>query len=97
MAQFPIVKKNDRPVATAGHRPLPDFYMEDFSVMGFRVNDCDHAARILNRHAFALKRSNGSIEVDIKDASRMHAAMQLLNEHGLGCELADIAEGIYQG
>lgn len=97
MAPYPIVNRNDRPLATAGHRQLPDFYMEDFSVIGFRVNDCDHAVRVLDQHAFALRRSNGSITVEINRASQMHEAMKLLNDNGLQCELADVAEGIYQG
>lgn len=97
MAYFPIVQKNDRPVATTGNRQLPDFYMEDFSVIGLRVDDCDHAVRILDQYRFDLKRANGSIEVYVDQASRMHEVMQLLENNGLGCELADVAEGIYQG
>jgi hypothetical protein len=97
MAYYPIVQKNDRPVATSGHRLLPIFYMEDFSVVGFRVNDCDHATRVLDRHAFSLKRAGGCIEVDIARSSQMLDVMQLLNGNGLECEIADIAEGIYQG
>lgn len=97
MAYYPIVQKNDRPVATPGHRLLPTFYMEDFSVLGFRVNDCGRAIRVLDRHAFSLKRAGGSIEVDIAGASQMHDVMQLLNGDGLECEIADIAEGMYQG
>jgi hypothetical protein len=97
VAYYPIVQKNDRPVATLGHRLLPTFYMEDFSVLGFRVNDCGHAIRILDRHAFPLKRAGGSIEVEITRASQMHDLVQLLNGSGVECEIADIAEGIYQG
>ena len=97
MAYYPIVQKNDRPVATPGHRLLPTFYMEDFSVLGFRVNDCGRAIRVLDRHAFSLKRAGGSIEVDIARASQMHDVLQLLNGNGLECEIADIAEGMYQG
>ncbi len=97
MAYYPIVQKNDRPVATSGHRQLPAFYMEDFSVIGFRVNDCGHAIRVLDRHSFSLKRAGGSIEVDIAEVSQMHDVMQLLNGDGLECEIADIAEGMYQG
>ena len=97
MAYYPVVQKNDRPVATSGHRLLPTFYMQGFSVIGFRVNDCDHAIRALDRHAFSLKRAGGSIEIDIAGASQMHDVMQLLNGNGLACEIADIAEGMYQG
>ena len=97
MAYYPIVQKNDRPVATSGHRLLPTFYMQDFSVIGFRVNDCDHAIRLLDRHAYSLKRAGRDIEIDIAGASQMHAVMKLLNGNGLECEIADIAEGMYQG
>ena len=97
MAHYPIVQNNDQPVATSGHRLLPTFYMEDFSVLGFRVNDRGHAIRVLNRHAFSLKRAGGSIEVAIAGASQMHDVMRLLNGDGLVCEIADIAEGMYQG
>ncbi|MDX2452462.1 hypothetical protein [Desulfosarcina sp.] len=97
MAYYPIIQKNERQVATSGHRLLPIFYMEDFSVLGFRVNDCGHAIRVLDRHAFVLKRANGSIEVNIDRASQIREVMQLLNGSGLECEIADIAEGMYQG
>ena len=100
MAYYPIVQKNDRPVATSGHRLLPTFYMQGFSVIGFRVNDCDHAIRFLDQSAFVLKRANGSIKVNINSASQIREVMQLLNSYGLECEIADIAdiaEGMYQG
>ncbi|WP_372679559.1 hypothetical protein [Desulfosarcina sp.] len=97
MAYYPIVQNVDRPVAPSGHRPLPPFYMEDFSVLGFRVNDCDHAIRVLDQYAFILKRANGSIEVNIECASQVREVMQLLIGSGLKCEIADVAEGMYQG
>jgi hypothetical protein len=97
MAYYPIVQKNSRPVSTAGHRLLPTFYMEDFSVIGFRVNDCDQAIRLLGQLPFALKHAGGSIEVGIESASQMHEVMLLLNGNGLECEIADIAEEMYQG
>ena len=97
MAYYPIVQKNDRPIATAGHRLLPTFYMEDFSVLGLRVKDCSQAVRMLDRHAFSLKRADGNMMVKIETVSRMHEVMRLLNADGLECEIADIAEGMYQG
>ena len=71
MAHYPIVEKKDRPAALAGIRQLPAFYMEDFSVLGFRVNDCDRAVRILDRHAFTLTRTEGSVEVEVQPAARL--------------------------
>jgi hypothetical protein len=97
MAYYPIVRKTDRPEPITGQRPLPTFYMEDFSVVGFRVNDCDHAIRVLDRHAYSLKRAGGNTEVAIQRVSQLHDVVQLLNGNGLQCEIADIAEGMYQG
>lgn len=97
MAYFPIIQKNDRHVATAGHRQLPAFYMEDFSVLGFRVNDRHQAARVLDRHAYGLKRTDNCIEIEINELARVNDVLQLLNKNGLACEIADVAVGIYQG
>lgn len=97
MIYYPIVQKNDRPMATPGQLQLPDFYMEDFSILGFRVNDCDQAIRLLGQHDFSLKWTDGSIEVAIERVSRVHDVMQLLNDSGLECEIADVADGMYQG
>ena len=97
MAYFPIVRKKHQHGQPLNHRALPTFYMEDFSVLGFQVNDCDQAMQILDRHAFTVRQMEGSREVDIETASRMQAVMQLLKDNGLECEIADIAEGMYQG
>jgi len=97
VAYYPIVRKMDRPGPTTGRRPLPIFYMEDFSVIGFRVNDCDRAIRVLDRHAYSVKQAAGNIEVGIQRVSQVHDVMHLLNGNGLECEIADIAEGMYQG
>jgi hypothetical protein len=97
MAYYPIVRKTDRPEPITGERLLPTFYMEDFSVVGLRVNDCDHAIRVLGRHAYSLKQAGGGTGVDIQRVSQVHDVMQLLNGNGLECEIADIAEGMYQG
>jgi hypothetical protein len=97
MAHYPIVGKHDRPVALDGLRQLPAFYMEDFSVLGFRVNNCDRAVRILDQHAFTLKRTAKTVEVNVQPAARIQEVMQLLNDNGLECEIADVAEGMYQG
>ena len=97
MAYFPIVRRKHQNTEPLNHRPLPTFYMEDFSVIGFQVNDCDQAMQILDQHAFTVRRMDGSREVDIETAARMQAVMQVLKDNGLECEITDIAEGMYQG
>jgi hypothetical protein len=97
MAYFPIVPKTDRTTERLIRRQLPAFYMEDYSVLGLRVNDCGRAVRIMERHAFSIRRVAGGVDVDIAGASRMHELIQLLEGNGLDCEIADIAVEIYQG
>lgn len=97
MAYFPIVHKKDTMAAGALSGRLPTFYMEDFSVLGLRVNDCEQAIRILDRHSFTVRQMRGNTAVDIDTAVQMQAVVQLLADNGLDCEIGDLVDGIYQG
>ena len=97
MAYFPILQKNSTFLFGTHHRQMPKFYMEDFSILGFQVSDCDRAIRILDQHHIPLKRAQDAIEVGIEDPSHMHEIMQLFKDGGLECEIADVAQGMYQG
>jgi hypothetical protein len=97
MTYYPIVSRNQRQMEAVNHRPLPDFYMEDFSILGLQVSDCRQAAQILDAHSFLLKNSDGSMAVNIEPATRIGDIVQLLKERGVACEIADVAEGMYQG
>jgi hypothetical protein len=97
MAYFPIVQKHGRIPVTTLYRKLPEFYMEDFSILGFKVSDCDIAIRILDNHQYPLKQEEEGIEVELNGPSHMHDVLQLLRGNGLECEIADVAEEMYQG
>ena len=97
MAYYPIVRHNDFSAQTSVSRRLPTFYMEDFSVLGLRVNDCDHAVRVLDRHAFMVRHGSGATEVSLDTAAQIQAVVQLLEDNGLKCEISDLAESMYQG
>ena len=97
MTYVPIVHTKGSLAAGSLSGRLPTFYMEDFSVLGLRVNDCDQAMRILDRHAFAVRRIEGNAAVNIGTAVQMQAVVQLLTDNGLDCEIGDLVEGIYQG
>jgi hypothetical protein len=71
MTYYPIVSRNQRQMEAKGHRPLPDFYMEDFSILGFQVSDCRQTVQILDAHSFSLKDSDGSMAVNIETAARI--------------------------
>jgi len=51
MTDYPIVSRNQRQMEAVDHRPLPDFYMEDFSILGLQVSDCRRTAQILDAHS----------------------------------------------
>jgi len=97
VAYYPIVKKNSSLDAITAGLALPAFYMEDFSVLGFRVDNCDDAARLLTHNAYDVQRTDAGINVKIETGSQIHAVVQLLEENGLACDLADVADGMYQG
>ena len=79
------------------HRELPRAYMEDYSILGFRVDDCERAIAFLSAASFDLKHSHGGTQVKIEDATRIKDVIQLLQANGQACELTDVAQGMYQG
>ena len=97
MTYYPIVSRNQRQMETVDHRPLPDFYMEDFSILGLRVSDCHRAVQILGAESFSFKNFGDNMAVNIEPAARIGDVVQLLREGGVACEIADVAQGMYQG
>ncbi len=71
--------------------------MEDFSVLGFRVADCERAREVLRGSCFELRQSQGGTQVMIDNASQLEDVMRVLRASGLACELTDVAQGMYQG
>jgi len=97
MTYYPIVSRNQRQMEAVDHRPLPDFYTEDFSIFGLRVSDCRRTVQILDAHSFTLEDSGRGVAVNIEPAAQIGDVVQLLQENGVACEIADVAEGMYQG
>ena len=97
MADYPIVQHKDPEATSPTIGQLPAFYMEDFSIMGFRVDDCPRAIQVLEQNGFGLTRSHGRVTVKIDGSGRVREVVKLLQGCGLACEMADLAEGIYQG
>ena len=97
MGYYPIVNKNQTQMEGLHHKELPKTYMEDFSVLGFRVNDCERVLGILDKASFDLKRSHGGAYVKIENAAHVKDVVQLLHANGMNCEVTDVAQGMYQG
>ena len=97
MATFQIVSHEKRQQTGPDLNELPTFYMEDFSRLGFRVSDCEKTFRVLEQHVFPLNRDGKRAAVHLEGISQVAAVVQLLSENGVGCDIADVAGGMYQG
>lgn len=97
MAYYPIVTKSEPAIAFTDDRCLPTFYMEDFSVLGFRVDRCDEALRLLLTNNFEVQQTNHRCQVKIDSASQVGTILSLFADNDLECDICDVAEGIYQG
>ncbi len=78
-------------------RPLPVFYMVDYSVMGLLVDRFDEALRTLKEQGFSIEEGTSGIEVVIESPARVREVVRLLEERGIGCEMADVVGDMYQG
>jgi len=76
---------------------LPVFYMNDFTRLGLRVHPCDEALRVLEKNGYDLTRDDDGFHVAIEGAVQVPVLVQLLNGHGVSCEIADVADQVYQG
>ena len=107
MGKMPILAK-DKYLSCKAHgqtgqdcpitRPLPIFYMSDYSVLGLLVDRLDEAVRVLAENRFpVLQEAGGDLEVVLTDPDHLRKMMQVLTGKGIGCEIADVVSGIYQG
>ncbi|MDJ0721789.1 MAG: hypothetical protein QNJ04_09170 [Desulfobacterales bacterium] len=100
MPFLPIVSRpeiRDAGTAATPAGPLPIFYMNDYSVMGLRVSDCDAALELLAARRYTVSRRQGGHGVVVGSAEDIRAIAALLAENGLGGEMADLVTQIYQG
>ncbi len=101
MPFLPIVSKleirdrGDSSMTSAGS--LPTFYMNDYSVLGLRVSDCDAAFKLLANRRYVVTRRHGCRGVFVPAAKDIRKITGLLVENGLSGEIADLADQIYQG
>lgn len=78
-------------------RPLPIFYMSDYSVLGLRVDRLDEAVRVIEKAGFSFVNDAGDLEVVIDHVSRLEEIVHLLKQNGIECDLADVVSCVYQG
>jgi hypothetical protein len=106
MGKMPILEK-DKCLSCKAHgqpgqscalaRPLPVFYMSDYSVLGLLVDKLEEAVRALRKNEFVVLDESGDLEVTLDGPGHLQKAIQLLNANGIGWEISDVISGIYQG
>ncbi len=101
MLRVPILSWSRRCVAAAedslGGKPLPPSYMAEYSVLGFFVENPDEAVRVLKEGGFSMGKSSGTDEVLVGGHADLQRIAAVLRDKGMGMELADVVDGLYQG
>jgi len=100
MVRLPLIPKEgpqNGPWRHTRRACLPVFYMNDFSRLGLRVRSCDAALSVLAEYRYGVVQDADGSHVALDRADQVQAVVQLLNGHGIDCEIADVADQIYQG
>lgn len=75
---------------------IPTFYMEDFSILGFIVNNFDGACSLLRSSGFTIEDKEVGGTILIEDVSSLPTIQNILNQGGIPAEFSDIADTMYQ-
>lgn len=75
---------------------LPDNYMADFSLMALVVDHYDKAAAIIGAAGFGIEKIHGAAQIHMRHATDILDIKKLLMQNRVECELADIADTLYQ-
>ncbi len=75
---------------------LPAFYMEDFTIMGFKVDKYKDAVKLLQTSRFSLDISENGCDVTVDKPFNIREIQLLLLENGIVAQYTDIADTFYQ-
>ena len=97
MPRLPIVSTETNTAICLPNSLLPTFYMEDYTVLGLRVGNLGAVVQLLEKNGIALHKKSAYIELSVEQRDQIPHIIQLLNANDIPCEIADIAEHLYQG
>ena len=97
MGTLPILDRCNDCNSELSSESLPAFYMEDYSVIGLRVDGLDASLQILKEGNFQVNSVSNRFEITIDNAGQIPKIVSLLGRHGIDGELSDIIEQVYQG
>ncbi|CAB1079074.1 hypothetical protein D1AOALGA4SA_6791 [Olavius algarvensis Delta 1 endosymbiont] len=97
MGVLPVLQQGRDLTLCLSNDDLPDFYMEDYSVLGLLVANLDQAHRVLVEKDFSVHKNADYLKVKFDRAEQMPEIVNLLSLNGIDCSMADIVDQIYQG
>lgn len=75
----------------------PLFYMNDFSLLGLRVENLKRAAQVLEADGYRLVRARCSAKVFFDSHGRLQNIFETLQGNGVSFVMADLVSCVYQG
>lgn len=93
-----VILPNDprRRAAYMDSVPLPAFYMGDYSVLGLLVAPYGEAVRTLAEEGYPVREKACGADVDVQGPAQVAEIRQLLKARGIGAEIADVVDAVYQ-
>lgn len=82
--------------AYLANRTLPDFYMEDFTVMGITVESYQQASALLRQAGYAISDQPGGGEISLPHSAEILEIMHILQTRGHSATFGDVADTFYQ-
>lgn len=97
MIVLPVLQQGrDMPVCLS-NEDLPDFYMEDYSVLGLLVANLDRAHQVLADKNYAIHKKQDHLKVQFDGVDQLSEVVNLFSQNGIDCGIADIIDQVYQG
>lgn len=78
-------------------RPLPVFYMSDYSVLGLKVDRLGESIGIVEGGGFPVEKTEWGPEIVVQEPGQVVSILDLLAARGVSAEIADLIDGVYQG
>lgn len=78
------------------NRTLPVNYTEDFSLMGFIVDNYRQACSLLLSEGYQLEQHQSGTDLFIEKPAQIRAINDLMSSHNINCTYTDIADTLYQ-
>jgi hypothetical protein len=97
MRALPVLQHGSEASVCMADCELPVFYMADYSVLGLLVGSLDRASQFLEDKDYTVHKKSDYFEVAIDRADQMSKIVNLLNQNGIDCSIADIVDQLYQG